>query len=228
MRKSVLYIIIAVCCVSVAQAHVVPKASEISHESIILDVEQNLDLAKEVFELKQRFEAEKSTTYYFHIDVIGARLYVYRLIFGADGTPGLEFVEDLEAGTPQKKLYPKGFGIITKITKRPSWAPTPDTVKEFKKRGINLEQFRNEDGKIIVPSGHKLNYMGEAKMEIRFVTPQKNAKLERNVYRIHGTLPKLEYKLGTRCSSGCIRLRNDKIERVANMTKGAAIIIQYI
>ena len=81
---------------------------------------------------------------------------------------------------------------------------------------------------IVVPAGSSMNFMGAVKMRIFFVTLQKTAKTRRDVYRIHGVLSRYQKLLGTRCSCGCIRIDNEEIKDLANMSKGAAVIVQYI
>ena len=98
-------------------------------------------------------------------------------------------------------IKPLGVGKITAISLEPQWYPTYKTLKAFKKRGINLPA--------IVPYGHKLNYMGAAKINLT------HRVAGQEVYRIHGTLN--EDTIGTNESSGCIRMKNNEVMQLASM-----------
>uniref|UniRef100_UPI0040487FB8 L,D-transpeptidase n=1 Tax=Aliarcobacter sp. TaxID=2321116 RepID=UPI0040487FB8 len=96
---------------------------------------------------------------------------------------------------------PLGIGTITAISFEPKWYPTLNTLKAFKQKGINLPT--------IVPYGHKLNYMGAAKINL-------SHRVEgQEVYRIHGTLN--ENTIGTNESSGCIRMKNNEVVQLASI-----------
>jgi L,D-transpeptidase YcfS len=96
---------------------------------------------------------------------------------------------------------PFGVGMISKISLNPIWYPTADTIKSFKKRGINLPN-------VVLP-GDKYNYMGAAKINL---THEVNGK---STYRIHGTLN--EKTLGTNESAGCIRMKNSDVVQLATL-----------
>lgn len=96
---------------------------------------------------------------------------------------------------------PFGTGKITQISLNPVWYPTEDTLRSFRKRGIYLPTM--------VPSGHKYNYMGAAKINLTHVVDGKNT------FRIHGTLN--ENTIGTNESSGCIRMKNADVLQLASM-----------
>jgi L,D-transpeptidase YcfS len=96
---------------------------------------------------------------------------------------------------------PLGKGNITQISLNPIWYPTADTIKSFKKRGIYLPS--------VVPSGHKYNYMGAAKINLTHIVDGKNT------FRIHGTLN--EKTIGTNESAGCIRMKNNEVVQLASM-----------
>lgn len=96
---------------------------------------------------------------------------------------------------------PLGLGSITSISLRPQWYPTQNTLKSFRQRGINLPA--------VVPYGHKLNYMGAAKINL---SHRVNGK---EVYRIHGTLN--EKTIGTNESAGCIRMKNNEVIQLATV-----------
>ena len=94
---------------------------------------------------------------------------------------------------------PFGDGKVTKISLNPIWYPTADTIKSFKKRGINLPS-------IVLP-GDKFNYMGAAKINLTHEVDGKNT------FRIHGTLN--EKTIGTKESAGCIRMKNGEVLQLA-------------
>ena len=98
---------------------------------------------------------------------------------------------------------PKGLGKISEITLNPTWYPTQDTLKSFKKRGIYLPS--------VVPGGHKLNYMGAAKLNLTHIVNGVQT------FRIHGTLS--EHTIGTNESAGCIRMKNEEVVQLANLLK---------
>ena len=94
---------------------------------------------------------------------------------------------------------PFGAGKVTKISLNPIWYPTADTIKSFKKRGINLPSM-------VLP-GDKYNYMGAAKINLTHEVDGKNT------FRIHGTLN--EKTIGTNESAGCIRMKNGEVLQLA-------------
>ena len=98
---------------------------------------------------------------------------------------------------------PKGLGKISEITLNPTWYPTQDTLKSFRKRGIYLPS--------VVPGGHKLNYMGAAKLNLTHIVNGVQT------FRIHGTLS--EHTIGTNESAGCIRMKNEEVVQLANLLK---------
>lgn len=205
-----------------------PSTSLLKEEAIVSNYPDSAEtsLAK-VLAIKQTYFPDRDDTYYLEIDVKMATMLVYKVAKKAEGMSELELLSKHKVGTPKVKDYPKGFGIITSIEFNPSWMPTSASVEEFKKHGTDLSKFRTNDGNIVVPAGSPMNFMGAVKMRISFVTPQKTAKTRRDVYRIHGILPRYQNLLGTRCSGGCIRMDNKEIKDLANMTQGAAVVIQY-
>lgn len=96
---------------------------------------------------------------------------------------------------------PFGFGKISQISLNPTWYPTDDTLRSFRKRGIYLPNA--------VPPGHKYNYMGSAKINL---THRVNGK---DTFRIHGTLD--EKTIGTNESAGCIRMKNGDVIQLARL-----------
>ena len=96
---------------------------------------------------------------------------------------------------------PFGVGKVSKISLNPIWYPTTDTIKSFRKRGINLPNK-------VLP-GDKYNYMGAAKINLTHEVDGKNT------YRIHGTLN--EKTIGTNESAGCIRMKNNEVVQLATL-----------
>lgn len=106
---------------------------------------------------------------------------------------------------------PLGNGSISAISLTPQWYPTADTMRSFKKRGIDLPS--------VVPYGHRLNSMGAAKINL---THRVNG---RETYRIHGTLN--EKTIGTNESAGCIRMKNSEVLQLAKLLNAFAKIKDY-
>ena len=114
----------------------------------------------------------------------------------------LKEIKEYVVSTAKKDVKrPFGEGKISKISLNPIWYPTQDTLKTFRKRGINLPS--------VVPPGHKYNYMGAAKINLTHIVDGKNT------YRIHGTLS--EKTIGTNESAGCIRMKNKEVVELATL-----------
>lgn len=96
---------------------------------------------------------------------------------------------------------PFGVGKVSKISLNPIWYPTADTIKSFRKRGINLPS-------VVLP-GDKYNYMGAAKINLTHEVDGKST------FRIHGTLN--EKTIGTNESAGCIRMKNNEVVQLATL-----------
>jgi lipoprotein-anchoring transpeptidase ErfK/SrfK len=112
----------------------------------------------------------------------------------------LKEIKEYRVSTAKKDVArPFGEGRISKISLNPIWYPTQDTLKSFRKRGINLPS--------VVPPGHKYNYMGAAKINLTHIVDGKNT------FRIHGTLN--EKTIGTNESAGCIRMKNSDVLQLA-------------
>ena len=182
-------------------------------------------VAQSLVEIQKQAKHQGRQIMYLKIDIHDCSMKRYR-VDNIESKPQLVLEEEYVVGTPKVKEYPHGRGIITEINVHPWWYPTQETVIEFKKRHIDLEKFRNDEGLIAVPPGHRLNFMGSAKMKITFIDKQKTAKLRRSVYRIHGNNDPT--KLGTRCTGGCIRMDNDEVKDLAKDSKGKTVIIDYI
>ena len=107
----------------------------------------------------------------------------------------VKVLKTYKVSTAKKDIKkPLGEGNVTSIALNPIWYPTEDTIQSFKKRGIELPA--------IVPGGHKLNYMGSAKINLTHRVDGKDT------FRIHGTLS--EKTIGSYESAGCIRMKNEE------------------
>ena len=117
------------------------------------------------------------------INVAEMRLYYY--------PPEGNTVEVLPIGIGQAgRETPRNW--VTTVERKqeaPSWTPTPNTRREYAKRGESLPAF--------VPAGPD-NPMGLYAIYIG------------RLYAIHGT--NANFGIGLRVSQGCIRLRNDDIK----------------
>ena len=114
----------------------------------------------------------------------------------------LKEIKEYSVSTAKKDVKrPFGEGRISKISLDPIWYPTQDTLKSFRKRGINLPS--------VVPSGHKYNYMGAAKINLTHIVDGKST------YRIHGTLS--EKTIGSNESAGCIRMKNSDVLQLVSL-----------
>ena len=117
------------------------------------------------------------------LNVAEMRLYYY--------PPGSGTVEVLPIGIGQAgRETPRNW--VTSVERKqeaPSWTPTPNTRREYAKRGESLPAF--------VPAGPD-NPMGLYAIYIG------------RLYAIHGT--NANFGIGLRVSQGCIRLRNDDIK----------------
>ena len=108
----------------------------------------------------------------------------------------VKLLKTYKVSTAKKDIKkPLGEGNVTSIALNPIWYPTEDTIQSFKKRGIELPA--------IVPGGHKLNYMGSAKINLTHRVDGKDT------FRIHGTLS--EKTIGSYESAGCIRMKNEEV-----------------
>ncbi|ARC54727.1 peptidoglycan-binding protein [Candidatus Riesia sp. GBBU] len=105
-------------------------------------------------------------------------------------------------------VYPVGIGQIDAKTpemetriiqmiKNPTWTPTSEIKKRYKTQGIILPSF--------VPSGPE-NPMGYYALRLAYGNGE---------YLIHGT--NVNFGIGLRVSSGCIRLRSKDIEELFNL-----------
>ena len=114
----------------------------------------------------------------------------------------VKVLKTYKVSTAKKDIKkPLGEGNVTSIALNPIWYPTEDTIQSFKKRGIELPA--------IVPGGHKLNYMGSAKINLTHRVDGKDT------FRIHGTLS--EKTIGSYESAGCIRMKNEEVIKLVEI-----------
>ena len=114
----------------------------------------------------------------------------------------VKVLKTYKVSTAKKDIKkPLGEGNVTSIALNPIWYPTEDTIQSFKKRGIELPA--------IVPGGHKLNYMGSAKINLTHRVDGKDT------FRIHGTLS--EKTIGSYESAGCIRMKNEEVVQLVEI-----------
>jgi L,D-transpeptidase YcfS len=115
---------------------------------------------------------------------------------------GIKNLKTYKVSTARKEIEkPLGTGQITSIALNPVWYPTQDSIETFKKKGIDLPS--------VVPAGHKLNYMGSAKINLTHKVDGKQT------FRIHGTIS--EKTIGTYESSGCIRMKNSEVIQLVKL-----------
>ena len=108
----------------------------------------------------------------------------------------VKVLKTYKVSTAKKDIKkPLGEGNVTSIALNPIWYPTEDTIQSFKKRGIELPA--------IVPGGHKLNYMGSAKINLT------HRVVGEDTFRVHGTLS--GKTIGSYESAGCIRMKNEEV-----------------
>lgn len=229
MKKVLRYLATIVLCSLLATTGVHAEATNSSENELLEKQANDTTSIMKLISIREQSNQAGKPLFFMEIDVMHSSMTVYRLVENAsEETFSLEEISTHRVGTPKPAKYPKGFGIITAIEKDPIWAPTDGTIEQFKKRGTDLEKFRNAQGKVIIPAGDPLNYMGPLKMRIKFLEKQASAKLQRDIYRIHGTLKKDEAKLGTRCSGGCIRTKNTELLELSKKMKGGFIVIRYV
>jgi L,D-transpeptidase YnhG len=124
------------------------------------------------------------------------------LVLKGKSKRGLKYLKTYKVSTAKKSIKkPLGEGNVTSISLNPIWYPTPDTIESFKKRGIDLPT--------VVPGGHKLNYMGSAKINLTHRVDGKDT------FRIHGTID--EKTIGSYESSGCIRMKNNEVVELVSL-----------
>ncbi len=121
---------------------------------------------------------------------------------GVSGGKAVE-LKEYKVSTAKKDMpKPLGEGGVTSISLHPHWYPTQETIQHFKKtKNITLPP--------VVPYGHPLNYMGEAKINLTHEIDGKN------IFRIHGTVN--ESTIGRSESGGCIRMKNSEVLELATM-----------
>lgn len=150
---------------------------------------------------------EQSTTeQLIVVDTLNHQLYLYET---HDNEKVL--IETFSIASPKKGIVrPHGEGFVTAIEIKPWWYPTESTKKDYLERGIVLPDA--------IPPGHRLNAMGTAKIVLSHTT------VKGSVYRIHGT--ENEASIGQDSSRGCIRMKNEDIDRLVNiLVVGTKVII---
>ncbi|MDZ7818376.1 MAG: L,D-transpeptidase, partial [Aliarcobacter sp.] len=182
----------------------IPKQNEEKQkEKIVVKTEipkQNQE--KKVVEVVINKSDEEPTILSYEELVIQVDSNTNLMIVNAKINNELKQIKEYRVSTAKKDVKkPFGEGKISKISLNPIWYPTKDTLKTFRKRGINLPS--------VVPPGHKYNYMGAAKINLTHIVDGKNT------FRIHGTLN--ESTIGTNESAGCIRMKNSDVLQLASL-----------
>jgi lipoprotein-anchoring transpeptidase ErfK/SrfK len=157
---------------------------------------------KEIVEVVMNNSEDEPTILNYEELVIEVDPFTNLMTVNAKINDELKEIKEYRVSTAKKDVKrPFGEGKISKISLNPIWYPTQDTLKSFKKRGINLPS--------VVPPGHKYNYMGAAKINLTHIVDGKNT------FRIHGTLN--EKTIGTNESAGCIRMKNSDVLQLASL-----------
>ncbi|MGB9847889.1 MAG: L,D-transpeptidase [Minisyncoccia bacterium] len=127
-----------------------------------------------------------------------------------------EIVETYPIAGPASINYlsplPK-IGEISRVVFNPTWHPTENIKANYlKKYKVILPD--------VIPPGHPLNAMGAAALYLEF-----NGR--ESIYRIHGT--NAPSSIGKYASSGCIRMLNNDIEKLASevLNKRVKVFIFY-
>jgi lipoprotein-anchoring transpeptidase ErfK/SrfK len=157
---------------------------------------------KEIVEVVMNNSEDEPTILNYEELVIEVDPFTNLMTVNAKINDELKEIKEYRVSTAKKDVKrPFGEGKISKISLNPIWYPTQDTLKSFKKRGINLPS--------VVPPGHKYNYMGAAKINLTHIVDGKNT------FRIHGTLN--EKTIGSNESAGCIRMKNSDVLQLASL-----------
>ncbi|THB69106.1 MAG: hypothetical protein D6E12_05285 [Desulfovibrio sp.] len=143
--------------------------------------------------------------YLIEVSVSQCRLWLYEL------TPDGEQVltRTFSVATPREDIpAPLGWGEITAIDHNPSWSPTANMHRRAQARGNTLPDY--------VAPGSPANPMGSFKMHLS----------HGHGFRIHGT--NTPEAIGTRASSGCIRMHNQEGEEIVGVvTVGTPVYVYY-
>lgn len=105
------------------------------------------------------------------------------------------------------------IGEVKRVVFNPTWRPTENIKNNYRKR-YNIELPD------VVPPGHPLNALGTAALYLAFDNQE-------SIYHIHGTNdPK---SIGKYVSSGCIRMYNEDVEKLAQiiLNKKTKVFIFY-
>jgi lipoprotein-anchoring transpeptidase ErfK/SrfK len=112
-----------------------------------------------------------------------------------------------------KPNYLPAYGAVTKIDKKPRWYPTEKTRRHYiEVYGIELPK--------VVESDDPLNAMGAVQIVIKFDSSNVNP-----LYRIHGTND--ESSIGTKATSGCIRMYNKDILKLVGVIDGKQVRVLF-
>ena len=165
-------------------------------------VEEVKKIEKKIVEVVMNKSEEDSSISNYEEIIIQVDANTNLMTINAKINNELKQIKQYKVSTAKKDVKrPFGDGKISKISLNPIWYPTADTLKSFKKRGINLPS--------VVPPGHKYNYMGAAKINLTHRVSGKDT------FRIHGTLS--ESTIGTNESAGCIRMKNSDVIQLASL-----------
>ncbi len=166
----------------------------------IVEKTQKIENKKEIVEVVMNNPESEPTILNYEELIIEVNANTNLMTVNAKINNELKEIKEYVVSTAKKDVKrPFGEGRISKISLNPTWYPTQDTLKSFRKRGINLPS--------VVPPGHKYNYMGAAKINLTHIVDGKNT------FRIHGTLN--EKTIGSNESAGCIRMKNSDVLQLA-------------
>jgi lipoprotein-anchoring transpeptidase ErfK/SrfK len=166
----------------------------------IVEKTQKTENKKEIVEVVMNNPESEPTILNYEELIIEVNANTNLMTVNAKINNELKEIKEYVVSTAKKDVKrPFGEGRISKISLNPTWYPTQDTLKSFRKRGINLPS--------VVPPGHKYNYMGAAKINLTHIVDGKNT------FRIHGTLN--EKTIGSNESAGCIRMKNSDVLQLA-------------
>lgn len=157
----------------------------------------------------QSLSARSYYDYYILVD-----LKVLKLILKNPNT--FEIIEIYPIAGPTSINYlrplPK-IGEVSRVVFYPTWRPT-ENIK------LNYQRKYNVTLPDVIPPGHPQNALGVAAIYLSFDGQE-------SIYRIHGTNdPK---SIGTYASSGCIRMYNKDVEKLAQkiINKRTKVFIFY-
>lgn len=137
-------------------------------------------------------ELSPAAEYMVEVSISQCRLRLFQMVPGQE--PAL--VRTFSVATPRPDMpAPLGWGEVTRIDFNPSWSPTANMQRRAQAHGQSLPDY--------VPPGSPANPMGTFKLHLSHGYG----------FRIHGT--NTPSAIGTRASSGCIRMNNEEGEHMA-------------